>query len=1315
MGVGWKAGRLAVLRRMLAAAASAADCVPVLAEMIVLAGEMSQREGGAARARPLLRQALAYLRAASGQLPPESQDYRFVLLLEAEACLLRDSDAGPVGDLDNAIECLRRLRAVLPADDPGLTEIESRLAAAVFMRTSRPGPRLADVDEAGALLTSQLDRLAPDDPGRRRATGNLALLRAIRFVAFGGSEEDRLAGVAYARECLAARADDGAPEKSADLCHFVIAWMALFRQLTSAQRSMMFRLPEVEASRRDGAAAASLLAELGGFAVSADDAEAALAHLREVSAAPADGALGGMLPMMRALALTAVGEGGSAAAIDRVAGDLRHAVDELERAASQASQDAPELLAMRAALLALHSEAAGGASPRDLATDALSDAAARLPAGHPVRSAQLSMLRAGLERQITDAETADDTASRLEQIMAALDRMPPDDPEFARAMALAAAQMLGAGLAHRSVLQDDRITPQLERAVAGLSPDDPLKVLAECNYWTSVCLQAALQQRPDMADTAIAELKRCAASAPEGHSTQTFVISAVAFALVDRHSMGGELRHLRDAETYVKQAFKSVDPAGPFAEGTPGHGGLLYLRGHLGMVWCVYDPSPHHASSAVSDLERAAEMIGDGHSLRRAVTSALEVARATRELTASSHRPDRGMFLGAASRDAFDNLLAAAESQGRDHPEYPTLLARAASGLALKGLADEDPKLIDRAISMLADACTLPGLAIRERPRLLTMHGFALLTRYIRQRSQRDLSNAIARLEEARRAAEQEIGSPYAAEVLQTLASAYRLRGDAARGDVDRAVTFGLAGLREHAGDVLLQDSDDHALYIARRGTGEATEMARWFLGQGREAAAVGALELGRGMVLHAATSGARVEEALREASHPDLADEWASEMSGGGPNPGGSADLRYQVMLAIEQSPAEARLLSPPSVGDIAAALTESGADALVYLLPRDDRATGLAVLVDPAKHVRAVPLPRLSADSGSPVRAFGQARRAAEAPGAEAGARAWEDTLGELCDWAWGAAIGPLLDAIPERGRGRDPRMVLVPGGELGLVPWHAARQPEGGYACQQAVFSYASSARQFIDATRRRPRPWGQAPVLISDSATSLRLTAAGMRHLFSEHYRTAAVFGYARDKLAHTVPGSAAATAADVFAALPSADGPGASMLHFGCHGRAEVPVLHSYLTLGAGGEVKVQEILERARYWPSRQQPGASSCGLVVLASCFSDVTDADYDEALTLAAAFLSAGAVGVVAARWGVEEAATALFMTAFHRYLNAGRLGPARALREAQLWMLDPGREVPADLPKELRQEAELSEDPDGPDLASPAAWAGFGYQGR
>ena len=116
-----------------------------------------------------------------------------------------------------------------------------------------------------------------------------------------------------------------------------------------------------------------------------------------------------------------------------------------------------------------------------------------------------------------------------------------------------------------------------------------------------------------------------------------------------------------------------------------------------------------------------------------------------------------------------------------------------------------------------------------------------------------------------------------------------------------------------------------------------------------------------------------------------------------------------------------------------------------------------------------------------------------------------------------------------------------------------------------------------------------------------------------------------------------------------------------------------------------------------------------SGGLVVLASCLTDVAEADYDEALTLATAFLSAGASGVVAARWSVPDNDTALFMAAFHRFLNGTEPSPARALRSAQLWMLDPGRTAPGALP------AVLGDEVSRPDLADPVAWAGFGYQGQ
>jgi CHAT domain-containing protein len=170
---------------------------------------------------------------------------------------------------------------------------------------------------------------------------------------------------------------------------------------------------------------------------------------------------------------------------------------------------------------------------------------------------------------------------------------------------------------------------------------------------------------------------------------------------------------------------------------------------------------------------------------------------------------------------------------------------------------------------------------------------------------------------------------------------------------------------------------------------------------------------------------------------------------------------------------------------------------------------------------------------------------------------------------------------------------------------------------------------------------------------------------------------------------------------VLSALPHGSRPGASVLHFGCHGRARVPVLTSRLDLGNGAVLAVRDIL--------RTGDPAASGGLVVLASCLSDVTEADYDEALTLATAFLSAGATGVVAARWSVPDTKTALFMTVFHHYLNASHPTPARALRAAQLWMLDPGRTVPDGLPTMLRDEAS------DPALAEPEAWAGFAYQGR
>src|SRR6185437_9049492 len=121
-------------------------------------------------------------------------------------------------------------------------------------------------------------------------------------------------------------------------------------------------------------------------------------------------------------------------------------------------------------------------------------------------------------------------------------------------------------------------------------------------------------------------------------------------------------------------------------------------------------------------------------------------------------------------------------------------------------------------------------------------------------------------------------------------------------------------------------------------------------------------------------------------------------------------------------------------------------------------------------------VPLPQAASD---PLDEFAaaQASLLAAAPGTsgyETADSDWRDKLGPLCDWAWTAVIGPLLAQLP----GTAPRLVLVPVGRLGVVPWHAARRADPGsgwrYAVADAVFSYAASGRQLAEVSRRPVLP-------------------------------------------------------------------------------------------------------------------------------------------------------------------------------------------------------------------------------------------------
>jgi hypothetical protein len=1369
MALALTACRIASVRRALRAASSAAERLPALGALVEVACELRDDDlggAGAARARRLLDEAIGYLRAASMMLPAGDREQRVALYLLARACLRRDDGAGLVPDPDDAIVCLRRLLPAWPAEEPDRSEVEALLADALLARAFSADGDAADVDEAMQLIISVFAGLPPEHPGHRGVRAALALAFAGRYLGFGGAGTDRDAAEAYAAETLAGPGQPAGPDEPAARAHLVLAWMALARQYTPKQRSIMLEQAEIEAAKFGPEAAAGLLAAYGVPQISAADAETAIGHLRQI---PPD--VGGnfsrtSVPLLWGLAQLALMRTGSEVTD---VGQVAESLGSLAAQPETVDVERGELLAFRAALLA------GQSGPG--AAGALGDAVSGLPPGHLMRSPALNTLRSLLGRQVDQAESAADLGARLDEVAAVLDRLPHDDPEAARAMTLLAMHILNASISNRSILQQDRLFAQFERLASGLAADDPLVPVAEFMVWSARHIRARLEFSTERADAALGEMIRRADLVPPGHPVRPFALSSVAIAYLERHAIGGEQRNLELADRAINKAIAEAAPGGPFAEGTAPHGQLVHLRGHVRMRRAVYQPSLPTVNEAIADLEQAEAELGPAESSRIGLITSLGAARFLREQLTSPIGPD--MTLGPVASDEFDRQLAEAERVGPASLEYPVLAAQAAAGLMMRGLGTGDVTQVDRAIALLAGVCAIPTLGLHERPRMLEFHGEALHCRYSMTRDPRDLGNAIGRLEEARRAVDQEPGSPRRASVLQALASAYRSRGNQARGDVGRAVEIGLEGLRERAANVLLQDSDDNALDVARQATNDAGEMARWFLVQGRGDAAVSAIELGRGMVLHAATSGTGVADALTEAGYPGLAVEWTAQAARpgqpattGDDEPPQDDDLRYRAMLALEGTAAQTRLLSPPTTGEVAAALASSRADALVYLLPHDDDGYGIAVLVDQAGIVSSLPLMRLRASTSIAEllrtrRAVEQAaaalaavsvtaraaRRAAQAAFDSARAE-WQVALDAACDWAWRSAIGQLLPALAKRadgtptpGAGDPRRIVLVPGGELGLIPWHAARRPigdgpagdgpagDGGtrydYACRHVVISYAASARQFIDAARRPVRPWPHAPVLISNPGPSLACTRAQVAHAHAAHYANGAVFGSARYLLPDPeVPGAAAAGPGDVLAALPHGTHPGASLLHFGYHGRVSRRVLGSSLLLGTdapaeapgsqapgsqarGTEISlsVSDILRQAR----ARERHANGGGLVVLASCLTDVTEADYDEALSLATAFLAAGSVGVVAARWTVRDAATALFMAAFHRFLNEGYADPARALREAQLWMLDPDREVPESWPQVLRDEAGLDGQPAGPDLTSTGAWAGFTYQGR
>lgn len=870
-----------------------------------------------------------------------------------------------------------------------------------------------------------------------------------------------------------------------------------------------------------------------------------------------------------------------------------------------------------------------------------------LPPGHRLRPLILAEAGALIAERGHVAGLPDRLAGLAEVLSATLDDLGGDDPAHGATVRRLTGMLLSASAYAGTPEHIAQVVRLAEDIVAAGTPDPVQAGRDRFLRAMTLILRARFADRPaDDLSAAAADLRAALAAVPAGDDLHPVVEGMLGVLLHDRHLRQGVHE---DADIAAR--------AGAATAGATDQTVIELARLMSRTVLAVTHLDVAALDEVIDGFESALAGLDADYPWRSRFDVGLALAYLARG-GRTQHRDDLRTGIRLLRTAGAD---LAVEESGR-----PALRAVGALGDLLDdSLGAGDPAVRAAVVRQLDEIAADPSVPAPDRIALATLAAMARLAddpRAAADRLERVRSELLA----------DQPAHPLAAQVYATLAASYGHDGRLAE-----AVESGLRGLRAYGIDVLLQSGTVHRVDAAWHAAALALDVAGWCLADGRVEPAIEALELGRGLVLHSATAGESVLDLLRAAGHTELAREWSAAPPA--PVPAGIAgmiaaalstvpsDLRPRVLTALSDSGVTDRLTAVPGRAQIAATVGAVDADALVYLLP------GRLIVVPAAGPPRYLSAPDLRSDTrtGDPEPAVdaGQDLSAATGPVAER----WET----LCDWAWTAAIAPLLGFLGEPGSPDRPhRLVLVPWGALGRIPWHAARSPDGTYACRSLAVSYAASARQLVAVAQRPARTTGSVS-LLRDPTGDLRWAPDEVELLRAGPYPGAAVIS----------------TAEEVLRSLTDD-----AVLHLACHCVTGATPADSRLVLAP--DLPVSTMLAAARDLPAGR-PG----GLVVLAACSTDITPSIHDMALTFATGVLAAGAVSVIGSLRPVSDRATVCLMVMFHRYRTGG-LGDRDALRAAYLWMIDPRREVPPALAALVLAE---------PDLAHPAAWAPFTHHGR
>ena len=260
------------------------------------------------------------------------------------------------------------------------------------------------------------------------------------------------------------------------------------------------------------------------------------------------------------------------------------------------------------------------------------------------------------------------------------------------------------------------------------------------------------------------------------------------------------------------------------------------------------------------------------------------------------------------------------------------------------------------------------------------------------------------------------------------------------------------------------------------------------------------------------------------------------------------------------------------------------------------------------------------------------------------------WLAAIDDLGPQLWQLFGGKLHAALKARGIAAGARLVLLPPGELGVLPLGLAQDPASKrrltdtYEIAYAPSLEALAAAHDYVAKSAPPtlaviiNPTGDLPGTEKEGAIVASHFAGG----------------------GHAQLARQAATPNAVLAALK-----GKTHWHFASHGtfswqdaRQSALVMHGMELLSVGRLLET-EGLGRPR--------------LVVLSACETGLYDIgrNPDEFIGLPGTFTALGAVGVLGSLWPVDDTATALLVAKFYQLHMAARLPPPSALKRAQAWL--------------------------------------------